>query len=301
MKRWLRIGAWSALGVLLVAGAAFAIVVQLGERKQHRHVELAIVPVPYASDAAAVERGRYLYRSRGCAVCHGAQGAGDDVVNDPGGMLLHAPNITPGAATVARYTEVDWVRTIRHGVKPSGEPVMAMPSEDFNRFTDADLAAIVAYVRQLAPAAGAGATIRLPAIVRALYGAGLIPDAAETIDHTLPPSTPVAEGVNEAHGAYVANACIGCHGASLSGGKVPGGPPDWPPAANLTPGEGGLLSRYADAQALAAMFRSGKRPDGGTVNPAMPFGMLKAMSDVDVQALYLHLKTLPPKATGMGR
>jgi len=29
--------------------------------------------------------------------------------------------------------------------------------------------------------------------------------------------------------------------------------------------------------------------------------MLKAMSDVDVQALYLHLKTLPPKATGVGR
>lgn len=301
MQRWMKIGAWSALGVVLLAGAAFAIAVQLGERKQHRHVELAIAAVPYSSEAAAVERGRYLYASRGCAVCHGTKGTGDDVVNDPGGMLIHAPNITPGAEAVARYTEVDWVRTIRHGVKPSGEPVIVMPSQDFSRFTDADLAAVVAYVRQLAPAAGDGATIRLPAIVRALYGAGLIPDAAETIDHTLPPATPVAEGVTAAHGAYVANACIGCHGASLSGGKVPGGPPDWPPTANLTPGEGGVLSRYPDAQALAAMFRSGKRPDGSAVNAAMPFGMLKAMSDVDVQALYLHLNTLPPKATGAGR
>jgi mono/diheme cytochrome c family protein len=257
--------------------------------------------VPYTSEAAAVERGRYLYASRGCSTCHGTKGTGDDVVNDPDGMLLHPPNITPGAEAVARYAEVDWVRTIRHGVKPSGEPVLVMPSEDFNRFTDADLAAVVAYVRQLAPGAGAGAMIRLPMFVRALYGAGLIPDSAETIDHSLPPSTPVAEGVTAAHGAYVANACIGCHGASLSGGRIPGGPPDWPPAPNLTPGEGGVFSRYADAQALAAMFRSGKRPDGSAVNPAMPFGMLKAMSDVDVQALYLHLKTLPPKATGAGR
>ena len=216
-------------------------------------------------------------------------------------MRIHAPNISPGAATVARYAEVDWVRTIRHGVKPSGEPVLVMPSQDFSRFTDVDLAAVVAYVRQLAPAPGPGATIRLPTFVRALYGLGLIPDAAETIDHTLPPPAPVGEGMNDAHGAYVANACVGCHGAALAGGKIPGGPPDWPPAANLTPGEGGVLSRYPDAQALAAMFRSGKRPDGSAVSQVMPFGMLKAMSDSDVQALYLHLKTLPARAKGAGR
>ena len=24
--------------------------------------------------------------------------------------------------------------------------------------------------------------------------------------------------------------CIGCHGATLAGGQVPGGPPDWPAA-----------------------------------------------------------------------
>ena len=297
----MRIGAWSALVVVLVAGVAFAIAVQLGQRKQHRYVELAIAPVPYASDASAVERGHYLFVSRGCATCHGTRGTGEVVVDDPNGMLIHAPNITPGAATVARYTEVDWVRTIRHGVKPSGEPVLVMPSEDFSRFTDADLAAVVAYVRQLAPGAGPGATIRLPTFVRALYGAGIIPDAAEKIDHTLSAPAPVGEGVNDAHGAYVANACVGCHGAALAGGKIPGGPPDWPPAANLTPGDGGVLSRYPDAQALAAMFRSGKRPDGSAVSPVMPFGMLKAMSDTDVQALYLHLKTLPPQATGAGR
>jgi mono/diheme cytochrome c family protein len=101
-----------------------------------------------------------------------------------------------------------------------------------------------------------------------------------------------------AHGAYVVNTCIGCHGANLSGGKVPGAPPDWPAAANLTPGEGSAMPRYADAESFKAMLRSGKRPDGSAVSPVMPFGALKELNDVDAQALYLHLKALSPKAFG---
>ena len=75
-----------------------------------------------------------------------------DVVNDGKGFLVHAPNITPGPNNVvARYAPVDWVRTIRHGVKPSGKPLMVMPSEDYNRFTDADLAALVGFVTGCRP------------------------------------------------------------------------------------------------------------------------------------------------------
>ena len=46
------------------------------------------------------------------------------------------------------------------------------------------------------------------------------------------------------------------------------------------------------------MLRSGKRPDGSAISPVMPFGMLKEISDTDAQALYLHLKALPPKPAG---
>ena len=104
---------------------------------------------------------------------------------------------------------------------------------------------------------------------------------------------PVPEAVTAQHGAYVANACIGCHGATLAGGKIPGAPPDWPAAARLSPGAGSAMPRYADAQAFAAMLRSGKRPDGSAVSKVMPFVALKELNDTDVQALYLHLKALP--------
>jgi hypothetical protein len=91
--------------------------------------------------------------------------------------------------------------------------------------------------------------------------------------------------------------CIGCHGEKLSGGKIPGGPPDWPAAANITPGEGSAMGRYKNAAQFMAMMRSGKRPDGSAIQ-VMPFGSLSAMNDVDTQALYAYLQTVPARPAG---
>jgi len=133
--------------------------------------------------------------------------------------------------------------------------------------------------------------------VRVFYGFGAMPDAAAKIDHSLPPAQPVAEAVNAQHGGYVANMCLGCHGEHLSGGKIPGGPPDWPPAANITPGEGTAMSRYPSAVQFVGMLRSGKRPDGTPIK-VMPFESLSKLSDLDAQALYEYLKTVPPRKAG---
>ena len=299
MNKWLKRGGIAVLALIGLGVAALVVGAQLGERKMQRRIEVRVDAVPYRTDAASVERGRYLYVSRNCAECHGANGAGKEVVNDGKGLLIHAPNITPAPGSViAGYSALDWTRTIRHGVKPDGRPAIVMPSEDYARFTDDDVAAVVAYVRQLPPTSGPGATIAFPLPVKALYAAGLVMDAAERIDHTLPPSRPVPETVSLAHGAYVANTCIGCHGATLSGGKIAGAPPDWPAAANLTPGAGSALAHYPTAESMVAMFRSGKRPDGTAVSTVMPFAGLQAMNDTDVRALYLHLKSVPPRPSG---
>jgi mono/diheme cytochrome c family protein len=299
MNKWLKRGGITVLALVGLGAAAIVIGAQLGERKMQRRISITVEAVPLRSDAASIERGRYLYVSRNCAECHGADGAGRDVLNDGKGLHVRAPNITPApGSVVATYTALDWTRTIRHGVKPDGRPTIVMPSEDYARFTDDDVAAVVAYVRQLPPAAGAGATIAFPMPVKALYAAGLVMDAAERIDHTLAPAQPVPEAVTVAHGAYVANTCIGCHGATLSGGKVPGAPPDWPAAANLRPGPDSAMVRYPTADSFVAMLRTGKRPDGSAVSAVMPFAGLKALNDTDAQALYLHLKSLPALPSG---
>jgi mono/diheme cytochrome c family protein len=213
-------------------------------------------------------------------------------------MRIAGPNISPGpGSVVAGYTPEDWVRTIRHGVNPKGRALMVMPSEDYNRLTDDDLASLVAYLRHIEPAAGGGPVLDLPLPVRVLYGFGVIRDAAARIDHARPPEQPVPDGVTPLHGAYVANMCLGCHGTRLNGGRIPGGPPDWPPAANLTPGEGTVMTRYANADAFARLFKTGKRPDGTPVK-VMPFEALREMSETDVRALFLYIKTLPPVPHG---
>lgn len=294
MKRVAKFVAWTLgvlVGLALLAAAAAHL---LAQRKLNRSIDVKVAPVAYINDPAALARGKYLFESRGCGECHGADGAGRLFIDAPNGFRVWAPNITTGpGGAVARYAEADWVRTIRHGVKPDKRPVFVMPSEDYNRFTDADVAAIVAYARSLPPVKGEVGRIEMPLLIKALYAADVVRDAAQRIDHSLPPAQPVAEGSTVEHGAYVAQMCKGCHGERFAGGKIPGSPPDWPPAPDLT--AAATYAAYDSVDKFRTMFRTGKRPSGETVK-VMPFPSLKAMNDTDVEALYLYLKSLPKSA-----
>lgn len=288
MNRWIRRSLVAVAALALLGGGALGAGTLLAEQKMNRRIELMPVPLALKTDADTLARGQYLYRSRGCADCHGTDGAGRTFVDDGKGLKLAGPNISPGPGNVvAQYRAPDWERTLRHGVKPDGRPLMVMPSEDYARLTDADTAAIASYVKSLPPAAGGAAVVSLPLPVRAMYGFGLMQDAAAKIDHALPPAQPVAEGVTVEHGRYVAQMCVGCHGAELAGGRIPGGPPDWPAAADLRPGAPGMAP-YAEADAMLRMFRSGRAPDGRALK-VMPFEALGQLSDTDARALHLYL------------
>lgn len=188
MKGW-KLALAAVVAVSGVAAGAASTAAWLGDRKLQREVVVRVVPVPFARDGAAVRLGRELYDERGCAQCHGADGAGKTVIDDGNGLLVRAPDITPHpGGPVAGYTEGDWVRAIRHGVNPAGHALLFMPCEEYNRLNDAQLAALVAYVRSLPPARGEGTVLRLPFHLKALYGLGLMKDATEKIDHRKPPA-----------------------------------------------------------------------------------------------------------------
>ncbi len=293
MKKIIRVAAIALVSVALLAGGAFGVLVWLGDRKADRTLEIRVVPVSYTRDRAALKQGKYLFETRGCAECHGADGRGIVFVDSPQ-VRLKSPNITSGpGGVVSDYNEGDWVRAIRHGVKPSGKPIRVMPSEDYNRMSDADLAALISYTHGLAPVRGEAGEIRFPVIVKALYGAGLIKDSAEKIDHRRPPVAAVSPAVNAEYGAYVAAMCMGCHRAGLEGGPIAGAPPEWPPAADLRPG--GIVTLYDTPEKFVAMMRTGERPGGGKVSTVMPFMSLRNMNDTDLLAIYAYLRTLPPR------
>lgn len=290
----------SLAALVVVIAAAAGVVSQLADRKLHRIVQLPPLQATFAQAEGQLDHGEYLYKTRGCMECHGADGAGHVVIDDKdSGFFVRAPNITAGGASPARgYTDVDWVRTLRHGVKPSGEPLLIMPSEDYAQMTDSDVGAIVAYVRSLPPANGGAAQFSpWPLPIKAAYLFGAIQDAAEKIDHTAPPLAAVPDDLL-ARGQYVAQGCTGCHGAHFSGGKIPGAPPAWPDAANLTSAPGSGMAHYSSAEQFKSMLRTGKRPDGSVVSGVMPFKSLAYMSDAELDALFAFLKQLEPRPFG---
>jgi mono/diheme cytochrome c family protein len=298
MKKLIKIVGGSLAVLAVGVGVTAVAAVFLSERKMNRVVDVPISSLDLASLNATMERGEYLFTTRGCSECHGDNGGGRLMIDDEStGFYVFTPNITRGGGgAAAAYSDTDWIALVRHGLKPSHVPVLIMPSEDYAQMADQDVASLVGYIRSLPPAPERKAEIRLPVLMKALYAFGAIRDAAEKIDHQRPAPTQVPESLHE-QGKYVANTCTGCHGQGLTGGKVPGGPPSWPEAANLTGATDSAMARYASPEMFRQMMRTGKRPDGTTIS-VMPFESLARMSDTELDAVYGFLKGLPAKDSG---
>lgn len=96
-----------------------------------------------------------------------------------------------------------------------------------------------------------------------------------------------------AHGKHISIiwGCTRCHGSDLSGTLLTNDPLlGTIPASNLTPGQGGIGSAYADMDWIRAV-RHGVSPDG-VVLALMPD--YSAMSDHDLGDLIAYLAQLPP-------
>lgn len=278
--------------VLVAAGAVYG----LSERRLHARFTPPEHALVVKNDAATIARGQHLATTRGCADCHGANLGGTVMVADPAFGRLAAPNLTVGRRG-GTLSDREWELAVRHGMRADGSALLVMPSAEFTGMSDEDLAAIVAYARSV-PAADTTqpASVAGP-IPRALLVAGkmaLLP--AEIVDHAKPHVAHMEAAPTVEYGKYVAANCTGCHGATFAGGKISGGPPGMMPAANLTPA--GRLGKWSEAEFISAL-RTGVRPDGTKIDAnQMPIAMVGKMDDVELQAVYRYLRSLPPQADG---
>jgi hypothetical protein len=99
-------------------------------------VPLAAIPIP--SDSQTIARGQHLVATIGfCGDCHGENLAGKIMENNPLLGRLVAPNLTSGKGGASRtLSDADFVRAIRHGIKPDGKPLIVMASNVFYIFGD---------------------------------------------------------------------------------------------------------------------------------------------------------------------
>lgn len=278
--------------VLVLLGAASAYGVS--ERRGHAKFDVPEHPLIVVSDSATIARGEHLATIRGCNECHAPDMGGKVMVEDPAIGRLVSTNLTNGRSGGA-LADRDWERAVRHGVRRDSTPLGIMPSHEFTGLSDEDLGAIIAWTRSLPPVTNTLPPMKIGPLARGLHTAGeLVLYPAERIDHTAAHPVRVVPAPDAQYGKYMAAGCMGCHGATYSGGKIAGAPPEWPAAGNLTPTG---MKAYGEASFIAAL-RTGRRPDGTAIRPPMDPKMTGVMTDVELKAIWAFLQTLPPRATG---
>jgi len=297
--RWIGIGLGGLIGLVLVAAAALYLIAG-GRIDKTYTIPAETIAIP--SDQASIDRGRHLATAIGkCVDCHGGNFGGTIFLDVTAPPLFRAvaPNLTRGQGGLGgQLSDADFARAIRHGVGPDGKALLVMPADDYSTMSDADLGALIAYIRSLPPVDSQLPPSEIRPLGRILLAAGQLPPfAAEMIDHNARRDAAPPVGVTPEYGRYLAmtGGCTGCHGPGLSGGAIPGVPPDFPRAQNITPtGIGG----WTEEDFFRAL-RQGKRPDGSSLDPFMPWMATRQMTDDEIKALLAYLRTVPPRPDGM--
>jgi mono/diheme cytochrome c family protein len=316
-RRAVRVAITLAVSMVVIAMAA----VVLTLLRYPRVWDLPLPAVRIPPDPALVERGRYIVYGPGrCADCHTPDAArpllarGDDapLTGGPGETTYlgtwTAPNLTPDVETgLGGIDNGHIARMLRHGIDRRGH--IALPFMDaYKDLADADLAAIVAYLRSVPPARGTPPAAEVNLLGKVALTWFIEPYAPDgTPPAAMPPEPTVI------YGRYVAGTlagCGACHTARnlrtgtylsplFSGGlafRSRLDPARMYVSPNLTPDPAtGHLNGWSEEDFIQR-FRSGLRiPDS-----PMPWGGFQRMTDTDLRALFRYLQSLPPIAHDVG-
>jgi mono/diheme cytochrome c family protein len=297
--RWLGIGFAGLVGALLILAS---LVYALSNKHINKRYTVGATWVAVPRDPALVARGAHLAQAvTKCVVCHGEDLGGTMFIDAPAFARIAAPNLTAGRGGAGgRYTDQELARVIQHGVKRDRRGAVIMPAEAFTYLSDADLAAVIAYVRSVPPVDREWPAPKFGPVARTLLAFGKLPVfPAEQLDHERHnPMAPPAD-TTPAYGRYLTQigGCSNCHNPSYSGGKMAAGDPEAPAAVNLTPAG---IGDWTEAD-FVRVLREGKRFGGGApINDRfMPWKSSGRMTDAEIHAVWLFLKTLPPKEFGV--
>jgi len=128
--------------------------------------------------------------------------------------VLFASNLTQ---VVPHYTDAQIDQILRRGLHPTRKDLWAMPSEVFHNLSEADEAAVIAYLRSLPPAGRPTPPPRPSPLALKRIAAGQIKTAAQMIAE-YSQKRPVDLGPNYALGRYITTVtCEECHGPDLTG------------------------------------------------------------------------------------
>ena len=183
-----------------------------------RTYDVPLVAFEIPSDPALLADGQRLAFLWGClGGCHGEEGGGTLMFEQPLIGRIRAPNIT---TILPDYTDAELERLIRRGVKRDGRSAFVMPSRFLTHLDDAQLGSIIAHVRSLPQKKDQfKGGVKFGPMGRVFLALGEFQPSAEEVDAETPRST-YPDSTDEAGlGKYWATiACSECHGQDLRGG-----------------------------------------------------------------------------------
>lgn len=297
-------------GLLLLLGAFAVFALAIGYFLTHPGM-LMPGDTPAAPNATTqlITKGEYLARAGDCVACHtmpgGQEFAGGRAMPTPFGDL-YVPNITPDEETgIGAWSADEFYRMMHTGISRDGTLLYpAMPFASYTKVTRADSDAIYAYLMSVAPVRQRNRphALRFPynkreLLVgwRALYfrQGEYRPDPQQSAQWN--------------RGAYLVlglGHCAMCHTAvnplggsseskAFEGGMIPN--QNWY-APSLTSNHEAGLGNWS-IQDIKDLLQSGVSRRSTVYGPMaeVTYNSLQYLSDEDVEAMAVYLKTLPQR------
>jgi cytochrome c553 len=242
--------------------------------RTYPNIRVETINIP--TDLDAVARGRHIATIWACTRCHGEDLSGAMITNDPlAGIVpllgtIPASNLTSGKGGIATsYSDVDWIRAIRHGIKPDGHVEALM--YDYSRMSDRDLGDLIAYLKQMPPVDTDYPKMDYGPMVPLFSEVGLLTPAAEKIDHGAPRPVDPAPGASVEYGGYLSAICTACHGNNI----------------------GYAITNWAQEEFIHT-FQTGVLPAGKQFGPTMSSNTFREMTDMELTALWLYFTSPTP-------
>jgi mono/diheme cytochrome c family protein len=169
----------------------------------------------YKDDAAKLAHGDRLSWVLGCKGCHGSNLQGSNVTKgDPSFGDMNAPNLT---LLMAEYSNAELDQLIRHGKPKDGREFWFMPVESYQFLSDADLAALIAYLRTYKPEGQQLPPIRIGPGLRDQAAKGVLVSSQDMLKR-FREQAPAELGKQHDYGRRLSQiVCAECHNSSLQG------------------------------------------------------------------------------------
>lgn len=291
--KWIGIVLGGLVGLLILVAIGLVIYGQISFKRTY--ADRPLYPITADTSPEGVARGKYLME--GVMICYEAchsefgkpfAGGYEEVNDGPISAVFAVPNITQDMETgLGGWSDAEIARAIREGIDKNGVSLMIMPASSYHALSDADVAAVVGYLRGLEPVRNEVPPFQVNTVAKVMNALGMFGPSQVSEPFSEPQVAPQPGTVE--YGAYLVSLgdCRGCHGPDLAGGPMPFAS-EGPLPANLTPA--GELPTWTEADFIAAVS-TGQHPSGTVLTDGMP---RYPMTDEDLAAIFMYLQTLPP-------